>query len=441
MGLISNIKAALFPPEQDPDSPPAWVGRLKDARYTSLSGASFVFLYLDLSAYLQLKTSVFGNVDGDGVYIQQNGIGGMRFPMLMVFNGSDNDTEAKEALAALIEPGVSTLSHPVFGDVQVCTTGEIQQINAFVTAANQTSLVVELMETTGLLIGNIPAFDSALDTYLDNAAQSFADTVNTIDVPEEVSLATKVKESIGEVKKVMDRLSNGVAATQAALDDTFDSINFAIDTLVKDPLMLARQIQRLALTPARELGLIKSKLKAYGDLASDIFGRSQKQDTVTYDNTGRNNFAVDALVLGSLIAGLSNIGENSTKDVPSGDTSGPPSRKELVAIYEKVQTSTEEYIEWADEQSSTLGITNNSSDWQDLNDASSISVSTIIDAIQNAQTEVKITTEYERATAAWCYEFYASIKNNVLWKFQRDNGFGGDELVTIKEGRELVYYV
>ena len=454
MGLLSNIKSALFPGDAGPDAPPAWIGRLQEAKY-SAGGFEVKFLYLDLTSYFGVKTAVFNNVDSDGVYVQHNGTGVNRFPCLMVFSGSDNDDEAKTALSALTYRGDGQLNHPVFGPITVVPTGEIEQVNAFVTAANQTSIIVELIETTGLLVGKEEPFGSVLDSFLENAAKSFDDIVITVDVPEEIALAQKVKAGIAKVKDINDRLSNAVAATQAAVDDTFDSINSAIDTLVKDPLMLARQVQRLVLTPGRELGLIRSKLEAYANLAADIFGTDDSAGGNTYDNTARNNFAVDNLIAGAAVAALSQVGVNST--VPAsrqpdadpasanqanpGNLFGEVPRKELIKNAEQVSETQDAYIAWADEQADALDISNNSGDWQDLAAVTSLSVSAIITKAKEARTELKIVTTYERSAQAWCYELYGSIKNDALWFFQRTNDLGGDEILVIPEGRELVYYV
>lgn len=453
MGLLKNIKAALFPEEPGPGEPPAWAGRLKDAKYVSFSGVEFEYKYLDLSLFIPVKSSVFQSVSGDGAYVQHNGIGGMRFPMLMVLTGGDNDLGSKTALQALTEAGDGTLYHPTFGQITVGITGEIEQINAYVTAANQTSFVVEFVETTGLLTSESPPFSSALDAYLENAAQSFADTVSIADKAEEVSLATKVKDSIGKVKEMTRRVSAGIAVTQSAVDDTFDSINNAIDTLVKDPLMLARQMQNLIMTPAREIALIKDKLEAYKNLAADIFGANSDPRPNLYDSQPKNDYAVDSLVVGTLCAGLAQISENNDFEY----------QKDLVFAADTNADTSEAYIEWADNGAESLSyttaggttvvVTNNSGDWGDLNNVISIANTNLLKKVSknrinkkdrgttNVRTEIKITTTRRRNTMQWCYEFYGSVKPDVLNRFARENDFGGDELFYIEAGRELVYYV
>lgn len=434
MGLLKNIKAALFPENADPNGPPAWANRLKPSKYVSLNGTLFDFQYLDLSSFIPIKSASFSSIDGDGAYIQHNGIGGMRFPMLMVLSGVNNDNAAKVAIRALTERGDATLYHPVYGPVNVVPNGEIEQINAFVTAANQTSIIVELLETTGLLTGGLPPFDSALDLYLENAAKSFLDIVNIADKADEVSFASKLKSAIGKVKNVLDRVSAGVAVTQAAVDDTFDSINNAIDTLVKEPLMLARQVQRLLLTPARELGMIKDKLQAYKNMAEDIFTSSPEPKPNSYDYEPLNNYAVDSLMVGSMIAAMALTSENNDFEY----------KKDFAAAIDNMNTLSDSYIEWADNGADVLEITDNSGDWIDLQNTVSIATKNLLGGISQpatgAKTEIKITTEYRTNTAALCFKLYGSAKPDILEKFQRTNQLGGDEIFYIEAGTEIVYY-
>ncbi len=450
MGLLKNIKAALFPADADPDGPPAWTSRLKDAKYTSAKNVSFEYKYLDLSSFIPIKSSVFTSVDGDGAYVQHNGVGGMRFPMLMLITGADNDQGAKTALKALTEAGDGTLNHPVFGAVNVGITGEIEQINAFVTAANQTSFVVEFVETTGIQIDGLPPFASSLDAYLENAAQSFADTVSVADKAEEISLATKVTDSIGKVKVMTDRVSAGIEETQSAIDDTFDSINLAIDTLVKDPLMLARQVQYLVMTPAREVALIKDKLEAYKNLALDIFGANSNPKPNLYDSAPKNDYAVDSLISGALVAGMTQLSQNNDFEY----------QKDLIFAADSNAETSETYIAWADNGAESLSfttgggtvtvVTNNSGDWSDLNNTVAIANKNLLQQVNKnrstsergaVKTEIKVTTTRRRSMMAWCFEFYGSVKPGVLNRFRRENDLGGDELFYIETNRELVYYV
>lgn len=426
MGLISNLKASLFPEATTPDSPPAWIGRLKESKYVSISGIESSFLYLDLTSFFPLKTSVFESVTGNGAYVQQNGIGGLRFPVAMVFTGSDNDEDAKTCIRALTDQGEGTLYHPVHGRTDVAPVGEIEQVNAFVTAANQTIVTVELVETTGLLIDNLPPFDSVLDSYLDNAADSFGEVVNIDDPADEVSFGNKVVSTLATVKQTLDRLSDGVAETQAEMDDTFDSINSGIDTLVKDPIMLAKQMRRLISTPARRTGLIKSKLEGYGAMARSLFITPKPNG---YDYVAQNSFSTNRSVAGAAIS-------SAAQSVYDAEFQ---TRSEYIAAAVELNALANEFSTWSDDSAVTLGV-ESGNDWQDLLDVVGQSSASLISASFSALTEFTVTTEYERAAADWCFELYGSVKNDKLWFFAETNNLGGDAIITIEAGRELVYY-
>lgn len=444
MGLISNIKSALAAAfaEQKPGDPPPWVGRLKEAKYV-IGQYEFPFIFLDLSFFVPIKSSVFQNVDGNGGYVQHNGLGPARYPMLMVFSGPDNDLQAQTALRALIEPGDATLYHPVVGPINVVPTGELEQINRFITEANQTSIAVEFVETSGLLIDEQPPFPSALDDFLSDAANSFSDVVSIVDKAEEISFGQKVLSAIGNVKKALDAVSSGIEKTQSEMDDIFDSISESIDVLVKSPLLLARQMQQLIMTPSREISLIKDKLSAYKNLAQSFFDSDPVPNANSYDNVPKNDFAVNALVIGTATAALTQSAwlAASSSDDSTTEQGAVRYRKDFVAAQDDILSTSEDYIEWADLGAAELSATNNSGDWGSLKEIVGISVSTVTSQISVAKTEVRFTTTYDRAAMAWCYELYQSVKPDMLTYFQQTNDLGGDEILVIKSGRELVYYV
>jgi len=428
MGLLLNLKAALFPAGTDADSPPAWIERLKDSKFVSISGVEVPFLYLDLSSFYPLKTTSFGSVDGNGAYIQQNGIDGLRFPCAMIFTGSNNDLQAKIAVQAITEVGEGTLYHPTHGPINVAPSGEIEQLNAYVSAANETIVTVEFLETTGLLIDNLPPFESVFDNYLELSADVFESGLNLEDPADEVSFANNVQRVLGTVKSTLDKLSDGVEVVQSEIDDTFDSINNSIDILVKQPLMLARQVQNLILTPARRTTLIKSNLAAYKNLAASIFGNTPKPNR--YDYTAQNNFAFDLLVGGACVSAFAN----------SANQNEFTKKKEFIDAASDLSSLADDYSTFADDGAGILDIAFGNSDWQELLNLSAITVSILVNGSFAALTELRLTTDTERAAIDWCFELFGSTHNNVLWQFAEANNLGGDELLIIPVNRELVYY-
>jgi hypothetical protein len=436
MGFLKDkLKGLLFPEPVAFGEPPPWVSRLQDSRFVSLSGVDVPFVYLDLRALFPKKTAVFQSAIGDGAYIQDNGIGGFRFPMMLMFTGGDHDIQANIAIQALLEKGEGTLYHPIFGPITVVAGGEIEYVSNLVSEANQTSIIVEFFETTGLQIGESPPFDSVLELFKAASADSFAAKLELTDVADEANFIDRVQKNVGKIKTELSKISTGVANAQAAIDDTADSISRGIDTLIGDPLTLGRQMQRLIASPARIGTNIRSKLRAYGNLAIDIFGLGDPKPT-GYDFQEQNGFHLNVLTASNC---LSSAAESAVNNDLTTKSEYIESAVSLLQLADELST-------WKDDgfaaiSDDTIGSADTGDGWGDLIDIMNMAAAELISQSFAAATEYKITTDHEDAASAWCYRFYKSVKNEQLWFFANTNNLGGDELLTIPAGRELVYYV
>lgn len=433
--LKDKLKGLLFPEPVAFGEPPPWVGRLQESKFVSLSGVDVPFVYLDLRALFPKKTAVFQSATGDGAYIQDNGLGGFRFPMMLMFTGGDHDVKANIAVQALLERGEGTLYHPIFGPITVIAGGEIEYVSNLVSEANQTSIIVEFFETTGLQIGNLPPFDSVLDFFEEASADSFAEKLDLTDPADEANFTDRVQKTVGNIKVALSNISTGISDAQANIDDTADSISRGIDTLVGDPLMLARQMQRLIASPARIGTNLRSKLDAYGNLARSIFGSGDPKPT-GYDFQAQNGFQLNVMTAANCLSSAAQAAADN--DLTT--------KQELIDSAALLLQLADEFSTWKDGgfkaiTDDTIISADTGDGWGDLYDLIGMAASNLIAQSFASATEYKITTDYEAAAADWCFQFYKSVKNDVLWKFANSNNLGGDELLTIPYGRELVYYV
>lgn len=426
--LLDKIKGFLFPEPFEPGDPPPWLQRLQTAKYKAGTGEEFEFKFLDVRSIFVRKVSSFESVDGNGAYIQDNGLGGHRFPMVMFVDGPDNDLTAAKAIQSLTKTGEGILYHPTYGAINVVPGGEIEVINEYASAAGQTQIVVEFLETTGLLVLDVPPFDSVLQSVNDTAATALSDAVDVSDAADKSSFKNKVQAVAKKIKTAVDSMSGGIQDAQDSVDDTFDSINNGIDLIVGSPLLLARQMQVLINSPAQRLSLTKTKLAAYKSLAESIFGETPKPNG--YDKTASNDFALNKLVAATAVASMAQVAQQNdfTK------------KSDFLNTAIELDTMLKSYADWVDDSNTALGAVEYVSGWGDLMDLVSISISTLVQQSFAGLTEFRFVTEIERATAEWCYELTGSATNSALWSFTENNNLGPDEMLIIPVGRELIYY-
>jgi hypothetical protein len=434
MSLLNKLKALVFPEPASPGDPPSWVDRLQDARFVSLSGIEIPFQYVDLSTFFVKKTAVFENVNADGVYVQDNGVGGVRFPMVCYFEGDRHDIEARAFMKAILERGEGTLYHPIFGAVVVIPVGEIENVSALVSAANQTTITVEFFETTGLQIGDLPPFDSLLDAFETDAAVEFGDKLNVTDVADEQNFINRFNRRINQVSDTLSSISSALSTQQGNIDDIGDSITRSIDVLVGQPLALARQTQLLIASPANIAAAATDKLKAYANLAREIFGLLPTP--TGYDFSAENGFHGDSLIAGGCVA---------YHAVAANDNDFTTSN-EFIAAASGIGALLEEFSTWSDDAYTAIGedtpeTADTGDGWLQLQELGTAVISNLVTQSLSALRPIRITLDRERGTQELCYELYRTSKPAQLDFFASTNDFSGDEYFTLQEGREIVYFV
>lgn len=431
MGLLTKLKGYLFPDGFETGGDPDWLTDLVPAEFISNSGTKIPFDYLDLTSYFPRKTSVFGSVTADGVYVQNNGSGGNRFPVMMILSGNNNHNQTQDAMLALTERGDSNLNHPVWGLTLVGILGDIEVKTAFVTEAGQTIIGCEFIETTGLLVEENPAFPSILKFFNDSSGESFANNLNVEDAADKANAIQKIKSTLGTVKGVLDTLTDGVESLQRDIDDRFDSINSGMDILIGQPLQLASEIQTLVQLPAKNLALTKAKLEGYGNIARGLFSDEPKPNG--YDLTASNGNESNKLFASSAVASAAQSGELASFEL----------KKDYTDASSDIDELTQSFINYVDDSDAILDNPDNSMDgngWGELLDLSTIAQNNLIVNSFEALNQLTITTEIEDAAINWCFKLYGTCKPDPFSFFCNSNDLSGDEVVLIPVYRDLVYY-
>lgn len=446
MGLLNQIKNFFNPPQ--PGDPPAWLGRLKKASYTSPSGQVVPFEYADLEDSVEKKTTAFESAVGDGTYIQDSGRTSGRFPMVIAVTGNDYDMKAQAFLSALLERGEGVLSHPIYGKITVVPFGEIGRADNLVSGAGQAIFTVSFYETTGLQIGGGGGVPQLYDSFLDASAVDFSNKLNMDDISDAANFVTKVKAGIEKAKKVMMKISDGQALLQKVIEGIGDSINRGIDLLIGQPLMLARQTQVLIGEPARQISSIKAKIQGYKDLAASIFeqtfGASEHEATAD-----KNNFHFAKLLAGTTVAASAlgaSVSVRAISKIEPGTATAITNiqtRADLINTAIALQTMLDDYQAWHDvsytaviETDVDISATDTGDGVTELSALISAAISEVVSASFNALVEYRTILDSDRTPIDLAFEM-----NTDFNFFCNSNNLSGDELFIIPRGREVVRYL
>lgn len=395
-----------------------WQDRIREAAYTSPSGARLPFIYEDVGRSVDKKTTAFTFPDADGTYIQDLGRTGYQYPLRLIFSGDNYDTETAAFEAALLEPGTGVLEHPAYGSIDVVPFGTITRRDDLKTAANQAIVEVTFWETIGIIYptGQTDAGSAVLDavTEFNNAiAEQTADNLPLDTAVQRASFKATYTSFLDSVNEGLQPITDAQADVARTFNTIEESINEGIDTLIADPLSLAFQTVLLIQSPARALTDITARLTAYTDLATSITSGTGASVT-------RDLFAMSS-VSGSVLSAV-NHQFNAKPDALQAAT-------DILDQFDSVVT-------WRD---TNLALDTGES-YQQLQEAVALVAGFLVEISFTLKQERRIVLDRARTIVDLSAELYGEVDGQLDFLIASNN-LTGSEILELPRGREIVYYV
>lgn len=452
----------------------SWIDRLKEAAYNSPAGARLTFSYENVSKFFEKKGSAFEFTSASGTYVQPLGKSGDRFPLLCIFHGEDHDTEAQTFMDALGEDGIGKLEHPFYGEKNVIPIGTIRQRDDLKTAANQSIIEVTFWETisgiypavgediTAVVVQNINSFTEA-------ASEEFSASVDAISSVEQAAaegffsrILSNVTESLEEITKIQEELQEQLKEKTGPLKDAFDntnsvfgSINAQFDSILSSiitgldraflrPATLARQVLRLVQTPGRAFSTIGDKFLRY----RNIIDRLVAQGTATLSpgggNEARNNFYISDMFATAAISGA------VTAAVSSAPSSGSivtgegliqfQTRTQAIEAAEELLQMLEDVTVWRENNFQALEEIDTGESYQTLHRIATLGAGALIGIAFNLKQERSVVLDRNRNMIELEYQLYGTVGENIDLLISSNN-LTGSEMLELKTGKEILYYV
>jgi len=423
------------------DSGKSWEDRLREAAYTTgQKGTRIKFLYEDVSQTVEKRGTVFEFPGVDDGYVQQKGFGPRQYPLRCFFGGNDHDRVATAFLAGLLEPGVGQLEHPLYGKFKAVPFGTITRRDDLKTAANQSIVEVTFWST---LLDVYPSskragkneIEAALGDFDVVAAQKFSDDTSLLGALKKRSAIATLKGALRDISAALRSVSDTTALARRQFDDTFNVINFGLDVLVGQPLLLARQISGLINAPARAIAGIQSRLDGYAALAASIFGsragRPGANIGLTSSSLSRasNDFQIARLMA------MASVGGGVLSTLETEFTTKP----EALAAAERVTDLFDDVVAWSDGAFDDLGGVDTGESYQALLDAVSLMVGFLIEVSFQLVPERRIVLDRPRTIVDLSAELYGAVDSR-LDLLIASNNLTGDEILELPAGRSIAYY-
>jgi hypothetical protein len=418
-----------------------WLDRIAEAAYTSPKGTRKTFDFVDVSTEIDNRTAAFEFPGVDGAYIQHNGSGERRFPLACIFKGPECDAEAQAFEALLLERGDGVLEHPLYGRHTVVPFGTITRRDDLVTAANQTIVEVVFWSTIGAVYPS-----SRLSPKLEVAeAMRRAAPALGADFAAAMNLATEARRQNSKLT-VLDAVRNVQGALQAAASVTDSvnrefrqlqaAVNFGIDVLIGQPLLLAEQLLNLITAPSRALAGIQSRLDGYRELLDRLVASSPSSGGAPPPVLERialrlsNDFhTADLCSGGALLGSVSSVLENTFTAKP-----GALEAAEAIIAQEASRTA------WRDGRFAELEQIDTGGGYQALQETAALAVGYLVEISFSLVPERAVVLDRPRGLIELCGELYGSVGDERLDFLVSTNSLSGAEILELPRGKRVVFY-
>lgn len=451
----------------------SWRDRLRDAAYRSPSGTRIKFFYFDVSRELDFRTASFEFPGINDAYIQQNGYGARRYPLRCLFSGAQHDLEATAFEAALLEPGLGKLEHPVYGPITVVPTGTLTRRDDLVSAANETVIEVTFSTTTGAVYPSAsgdPQSEilSALGAFDVEQAQQFAASVDISSAVKQAGLLATIRGFVEDVSDVMSEVASAVTSVRQAYADVESLIHRSLDVFVGQPLLLASQVQNLLRAPGRTATGIAERLDAYATFSARVFGSPAGNPEITIasgSSLSRNKIKIandwqgaDLFALASIAGGINAAIADPIAEPPAAATSGftpaatrgknYTTRPQAIAAAESIRVQFDAAVLWRDAGFEAVGglagvsagRVDTGASYRALQTAVALAQGALIQSAFDLLPERRIVLGRARTVVDLVAELYGTVDARLDFLIET-NDLTGDDLHELGPGRVIKYYV
>jgi len=483
MGLKERIFGTTYTPR-----PGGWTERISGAAYTPPSGVRIAFSYQVVTEEFTLRGTEFQFSGFNGSYVQQHGSSGRRHPLRILLSGDDHDIQADVFRAAFQESGIGSLELPLKEPVDVVPLGDVKISQDYVSRSNETAFEVVFFETTGLAYltrqdDAASAASVALEKFGNDQALDFSQAVDLGSVAEKASFKETLKNVLKQVKSTTGKIAAVQQNIKDEFDDALDLVDETIDVLIKDPLTLAFETQRIIALPSQAITSIGARLDGYSDLSQSMFnfptatpggpgglGPHPGRFTGTgNDAQPTNNFALYKLTAANSIAGMVSstlftsttagtagqlpaVSQSNADALDLGSDTGDSSfstADQAITAAEVLLDQLAIYATWSDTNYTAIngtdiiptGVNTEEGDSTEaLRRAVALGAGYLIQLSFSLARGRNYRTDGPRNVIELCAELYGTIDENTLNFFIGSNGFTGDEIIEIPTGKDVVFY-
>ena len=403
-----------------------WQNRLKEAAYTSPKGRRFTFDYEDIRGGMERNATRFEFPGKRGSYVQDSGSSARRLPIRAIFWGPDYDLEAMAFETAMGEPGIGRLEHPLQGTIDVVPIGEVERRDGMQSGV-QAVIEVIFWETSLTLYPKSqqdPVSDilQSLSTFNEGFADEFANILDFTNAEDQVEFENVFQSLLGIVEQDLETQLED-PENVGHLQNISDSIKDNLRAGSPKPQLLAKQTLDLIQLPAKVVGKETSTTltESYQNLRETLIA-PQISDS--------NEFHIrDLITTGTLFGSLL----SAIKTQFDTRVAALEHAEYLLAEFGSLQAWRETHF--AQFEQIDTGVA-----YQQLQESAALTGGHLIEISFALPRERRIVLDRNHTIIDLCAELYGEVDERLDF-FIKSNRLSGSEILELKQGREIAYYI
>ena len=394
---------------------------------TTGDGKEFEFLWVPTSKEVEYNIAEFEFPGVSGTLVQRGQPKGVRYELEVYFQGEKNIEQSLDFQQSANDPRPWTIAHPLYGTV-VVEPISLRYDNRAYNITKITGTLIETITQDNPKNTIIPADKIIIDN--ESVNETFANAFVT-DIPEPTTadIITLTENTSSVYNDVKTKISNTLDAE--AYFNAFNTANAAILDATEFPLECIQKVQAILNAPFQFADSVKNRVNTlvsqFNRLHDSVENLIRRGDKKIFENNA--GITVAAICAGS---------------VTSPDYKN---RNDVVAIIDQLTDVYNTYVADLDSIQSDNGGTSdsyipNADSLIALNNLVNFTLSNLYDIALNSKQERIIYAEDDTNVILLAHRFYGLLPDDsTIQQIIDNNNIGLNEMLSIRKGREIIYYV
>jgi hypothetical protein len=394
----------------------SWLQKIEDnIIITTGEGSTFDVVWKNAAKQVSYNTAVFEFAGVAGSLVRRKLPKGNQYSIEIYFRGENHLDESRAFEVAAADPRPWTLSHPFYGRLSV----QPVQLSFDNTALNVTKITGVVLETIEGGVNTSVDLADQIQADAQQLSENTAQSVTAIDADTQAGLTSQNEATFQNYKKEVEQASDLEALTTA-----FAKSRSAAQQAIAKPVEAMRTAQNLINLPFSFANSTEARIamlkREFDNLVTSALGLTSFASKRVFEASGANVLATLAKVAGVGVYDNRLAVLNAAAQITGNYNT-------FISTLDGLQG--DEYYPDRDTIAGLENIVNNT-------------VDLLFQLAQDAKQERSYTLDADSNAILLAHRFYGLDDNDEnLNRFIADNSLGLNEMLGVKKGRQVIYYI